>query len=79
MRLFNRKPIKEFDWTEAIREMPMPPVEQTKLITAENIEGLKPFADAALLLNLSFIIYNKNIGTEESHINVYCFELGGKL
>lgn len=79
MRLFNKKPIKDYSWLKSKIEMSMPPVGQTKLIAFEKIEDLKPFIDAALLLNLAFIIYNRNIGTEEKTINVYCFEVKGKL
>ena len=77
MRLFNKKPKKDYSWLGANTEMTMTtikPPKETKIIAMEKIEDLKPFIDAALLLNLSFIIYNKEIGTDENPINIYCFE-----
>lgn len=63
-------------------KIPMPPVKppkQEKLITFEKIEDLKGHIDAAIKLGLLFIIYNRNIETDETPIIVYCFELGEKI
>ena len=46
-----------------------------KLIFFEKLEDLQPLVDAALLLDLEFIIYNRNIGSEEHQVMRFCFEL----